>query len=94
MLGDELEIIAPAIRAKIRQKAEDGLKQLHAAELDMVERRVLGIRWELPYYEMLRPVGVAEVLHADMEQLMEESRRRAEILIFTDHSIEMDTVST
>lgn len=86
------EILGPAIRQKIQQTAAEALKQLHADSVNDVERRILAMRWELPFYDMLRPTGIAEVLRSDLEPMLVSGDKPVEVLIFSDFGIELSTV--
>jgi hypothetical protein len=92
-LDQESIIIAAAMLEKIRRIVRKGLAQLYSDGFGPVERRVLAVRWELPFYDMLRPAGLGRVLKEDLGGVMRESARTAEILIFSDHSTELDTVA-
>ena len=91
-LDEESTVIAPAMLEKIRRIVRKGLAQLYSEGFGTVERRVLAVRWELPFYDMLRPAGLDLVLQEDLGRFMQELGRTAEILIFSDHSIELNTV--
>ena len=50
------------------------------------------MRWDLPWYDALRPVGVSEILRADFDVLWANCGCQVEVLIFTDASVELNTI--
>jgi hypothetical protein len=86
------EILGAEIRHKIQRTARGALKRLHSDSVHNVERRVLALRWELPFYDMLRPSGIAELLRSDLESVLALGDNPIEVLIFSDFGVELNTV--
>jgi hypothetical protein len=86
------ELLKPEFRGKIKRIAAEALEQLQSASVQDVERRIIALRWELPFYDMLRSPGIAELLRADLEPVLVAGDKPVEVLIFSDFGIECDTV--
>jgi hypothetical protein len=86
------DILAPEIRGKILRRAKESIPQLYSSVVADVQRRVLAMRWDLPWYDMLRPAGVSEILRADFDGLWASCDCQVEVLIFTDASVELNTI--
>lgn len=90
----DVDIVSREIRTKILRVAKEALPQLFSDRVGSAERRVIAMRWELPWYDIQRPEGVSEVLQTDFETLWADCGCRAEVLIFTDFSIELNTLAS
>jgi hypothetical protein len=84
--------LAPEIREKILRRAKESIPQLFSSVIADVQRRVLAMRWDLPWYDVLRPADVSEILRADFDELWTSSGCQVDVLIFTDLSVELNTI--
>ena len=89
----EDETLAPEIREKILRRAKESIPQLYSSVVADVQTRVLAMRWDLPWYQMLRPAGISKILRADLAALWANCGVQVEVLIFSDAGVELNTVT-
>jgi hypothetical protein len=88
----EDQLLTSEFLEKITRDTTKALKQLDAPSVQDVERRIVALRWDVPFYSMLRSNRIYKLLHAHLDPILSAHERRAEVLVFTDFGIEFETV--